>query len=318
MVTGAAGFIGSHLVEACLRRGWTVTAIDSLTDYYSSKLKLQNITTWVDSSDCEWHEEDLCVANLPALLEGIDIVFHLAAQPGVRASWGDSFDRYTAANVTALQRLLEAAATASISNFVYASSSSVYGTPTRVPTRENVVLRPISPYGATKALGEHLCNVYHESYGLPIVALRYFTVYGPRQRPDMAFHKIIAAGLERREVSIYGDGTQRRDFTYVGDAVEGTMLAGIRGRTGAIYNLGGPEGASLNEAVTLIGELLGAPLRTKHVDRSRGDSRVTAADSRLAAAELGFRPSVRLRCGLESQIAWHRSGRRDMLSAQRV
>jgi nucleoside-diphosphate-sugar epimerase len=318
MVTGAAGFIGSHLVEACLERGWSVVAIDSLTDYYNPAIKLENCQQFAELPEVEWRQEDLCDAELSSLMDKVDIVFHLAAQPGVRSSWGELFHRYTMANVTALQRLLEAAKDVSLEKLVFASSSSVYGDPDRLPTPEDVVLRPISPYGATKALGEHLCNVYHSSYGLPVMILRYFTVYGPRQRPDMAFHRIIEAGARREPITIYGDGTQRRDFTYVTDTVEGTLAAALRGTEGAIYNLGGGEGPSLNEILALVEELLGASLAVDRVEQQRGDVRITSADTSLARRELGFAPSVDLRSGLAAQIAWQESKRHLLLSGAAV
>jgi len=220
IITGAAGFIGSHLTEACLDRGWDVVAIDSLTTYYSPTTKIRNASNFRDHPRCEFVEQDILDVDLPSVLSGASVMFHLAAQAGVRASWGQSFDVYTQLNVTVLQRLLEAAREAELDRFVFASSSSVYGDAESFPTTEDQILRPVSPYGATKALGEHLIYLYFRSYGLPTVSLRFFSVYGPRQRPDMAFHRAIEASLTGREFVLFGDGKQTRDFTYVHDVVE--------------------------------------------------------------------------------------------------
>jgi UDP-glucose 4-epimerase len=224
----------------------------------------------------------------------------------VRASWGQTFDAYVTSNVTALQRLLEACASATVERFVFASSSSVYGDAERLPTGEDTPLQPISPYGATKVLGEHLCRLYHRSYALPVVMLRYFTVYGPRQRPDMAFNKLISAALEQREILIYGDGGQTRDFTFVGDAVEGTLAAAEDGRPGTAYNLGGGSRTSMNEVLDMIAECSGERLNVRRVEAQAGDARDTAADTSRAQAQLGFKPSRSLFEGLAEQIAWHR------------
>src|SRR5919199_1412709 len=195
LVTGCAGFVGSHLVEECLRRGWDVTGVDCLTSYYSPAIKAANVADAREHPAFTYVEENLLELDLNELLGGIDVVFHLAAQAGVRTSWGTGFEVYTELNVTTVQRMLEAARHARLERFVFASSSSVYGDAEQLPTHEDAVLRPVSPYGATKALGEHLAHVYFRNYGLPIVSIRYFTVYGPRQRPDMAFHRAIDAGL---------------------------------------------------------------------------------------------------------------------------
>src|SRR3954447_19248672 len=210
VITGAAGFIGSHLTEACLARGWDVVAIDSLTTYYSPRAKVLNARSFESHHRCVYHEQDLLDLDLRAILDGAELVFHLAAQAGVRASWGQSFDVYTQLNVTVLQRLLEATRDASLKRFVFASSSSVYGDAESFPTSEHQILRPVSPYGATKALGEHLIYLYFRNYGLPTVALRFFSVYGPRQRPDMAFHRLIDAALAGHEFTLFGDGRQTR------------------------------------------------------------------------------------------------------------
>src|SRR4051812_32089079 len=276
IVTGCAGFIGSHLAESCLDRGWEVIGVDCLTPYYDPELKRFNVATAAAHPSFTYIEENLLDLDLDELLAGVDIVYHLAAQAGVRASWGQSFDTYTDLNVTTLQRLLEAARSASLERFVFASSSSVYGDAERLPTPEDTVLRPVSPYGATKALGEHLAHVYTRNYGVPIASLRYFTVYGPRQRPDMAFHRAIEAGLAGEPFGLYGDGNQTRDFTFVADAVAGTVAAGLQGRPGAVYNLGGGSRVSMNQVLDTIGRLLGGPLDIERGESQRGDARDTA------------------------------------------
>ena len=239
VVTGAAGLIGSHLVEECLRRGWSVTAIDSLTTYYPPTAKVRNADHFRRHHRCTYLEQDVLDVDLPAVLARASVVFHLAAQAGVRASWGHSFDVYTQLNVTVLQRLLEAAQQTGLERFVFASSSSVYGDAETLPTTEDQALKPLSPYGATKALGERLTYLYFRNYGVPTVNLRYFSVYGPRQRPDMAFHRAVEAGLAGAGFRLFGDGEQTRDFTYVDDIVQGTIAAGEKASARGTYNLGG-------------------------------------------------------------------------------
>jgi nucleoside-diphosphate-sugar epimerase len=310
LVTGAAGFIGSNLAQGCLEAGHSVVGIDSLTSYYDPELKRGNVAQLRRYPEWSFLEGDLAYLDLAPLLDGVDVVFHLAAQPGVRTSWGQTFGAYVDSNVTALQRLLEASHSAALERFVFASSSSVYGDAEMLPTSEETPLQPISPYGATKVLGEHLCRLYHRSYGLPIVMLRYFTVYGPRQRPDMAFNKLIRAALEQQEIVLYGDGEQTRDFTFVNDAVDGTIAAAEDGRPGSIYNLGGGARTSMNEVLEMIAELTGEDLQVRRVRAQAGDARDTAADTGRARAQLGFAPSRSLYEGLGEQVAWHRDGMR--------
>jgi nucleoside-diphosphate-sugar epimerase len=315
LVTGAAGFIGSHLAQGCLEQGHNVFGIDSFTSYYEPELKRENVAQVENHAAWTFLEGDLVDLDLVSLLDGIDIVFHLAAQPGVRASWGQTFGAYVDSNVTALQRLLEASRSVALERFVFASSSSVYGDAERLPTNEATSLQPISPYGATKALGEHLCRLYHRSHALPIVTLRYFTVYGPRQRPDMAFNKLMRAALEHEEIVIYGDGGQTRDFTFVRDAVDGTIAAAVDGHPGAVYNLGGGARTSMNEVLEMIADLTGEDLNVRRVAAQAGDARDTAADTSRARAQLGFAPSRSLYEGLSEQIAWHRGESRPVATA---
>jgi nucleoside-diphosphate-sugar epimerase len=315
LVTGAAGFIGSHLSQRCLEQGHRVLGVDSLTSYYDPELKRANVAQMEDHSAWTFLEGDLVDLDLVSLLDGIEVVFHLAAQAGVRSSWGQTFGSYVDSNVTALQRLLEASKVATIDRFVFASSSSVYGDAERLPTNEDTPLQPLSPYGATKALGEHLCRTYNRSFDLSTVMLRYFTVYGPRQRPDMAFNKLIRAALDHDEIVIYGDGDQTRDFTFVSDAVDGTFNAAWKGSSGAVYNLGGGSRTSMNEVLDMIAELTGEELNVRRVEAQAGDARDTAADTSRARAQLGFAPSRSLYEGLSEQVAWHRGVRRPVAMA---
>jgi UDP-glucose 4-epimerase len=306
VITGAAGFVGSHLADACLARGWTVTGVDSFTDYYSSEVKRSNIDSAARSDGFRLLETDLAVDPIEPLLESAQIVFHLAAQPGVRASWGTQFDIYTNSNVIALQRLLEAAKDLSLHKLVFASSSSVYGDAEQLPTPESAKLAPVSPYGATKVLGEHLCGIYRRSYDLPVVALRYFSVYGPRQRPDMAFSRLIDSALHGTEMRIYGDGNQTRDFTYVADAVAATIAAAELAPAGGVYNVGGGSRMSLTSTIELITSEIGAAPNLRWTGRQRGDARDTAADTSRITSELEFVPAWDVSRGLTQQIAWHK------------
>ncbi|HYH57847.1 MAG TPA: NAD-dependent epimerase/dehydratase family protein [Thermoleophilaceae bacterium] len=308
VVTGAAGFIGSHLVEESLRRGWEVVAIDSLTTYYSPAAKIRNTDGFRRHPRCTYLERDILDVDLPTVLEGSAVVFHLAAQAGVRASWGQSFDVYTHLNITVLQRLLEAARHSdALERFIFASSSSVYGDAESLPTTEDQVLRPVSPYGATKALGEHLTYLYFRNYAVPTVNLRYFSVYGPRQRPDMAFHRAIEAALRGEEFELFGDGAQTRDFTYVADIVTGTIAAAASARPGSTYNLGGGGRAAMHEALDMIGAEVGSALSVARAPGQRGDTRATAADITAAEHDLDYAPGWTLVRGLREQVAWHRA-----------
>jgi nucleoside-diphosphate-sugar epimerase len=231
-------------------------------------------------------------------------VLHLAAQPGVRSSWGRSFASYTENNILATQRLLEAAKDANVARFVYASSSSVYGDTPDLPMREDSRLRPVSPYGVTKLAGEHLCQLYHVNFGLPTVAVRYFTVYGPRQRPDMAIHRFIEAIRDGRPIPVYGDGQQTRDFTYVSDAVEGTLLAMRSDATGSVFNIGGGSRVTINETIRLLEQVMGKEALLDHQRAQPGDVRHTLSDTTKARQVLGFAPQVDLEQGLRAEAAW--------------
>jgi UDP-glucose 4-epimerase len=304
LVTGAAGFIGSHLTERLLDRGVPVVGVDCFTDYYARSVKESNLAPARKRPGFEFVEADLGGTDLARLLEGVTHVYHLAAQAGVRKSWGRDFGVYTAMNVDATQKLLEACLHRPIHRIVYASSSSVYGDHVPLPMREDAVLQPVSPYGVTKLAAEHLCHLYHENHGLPTVSLRYFTVYGPRQRPDMAFHRFIRATLAGRPIVLYGDGEQTRDFTFVDDAAAATMAAGDRGVPGRVYNIGGGSNVTVNDVIAMLGRVLGRPVRVERQPAQSGDMRHTYADTALARRDLGFAPTVTLEQGLAAEYRW--------------
>jgi UDP-glucuronate 4-epimerase len=293
VVTGAAGFIGSHLAEALVAGGHDVRAIDCVTPYYDARLKEENVAA------LELERLDLAEDELD--FRGADAVFHLAGQPGVR-SFGSVFADYLRDNVLATQRVLEAAAAAGV-RVVLASSSSVYGDAERFPTREDVEPHPVSPYGVTKLACEHLARTYAQSFGADAVTLRYFTVYGPRQRPDMAFARMIAALVEGRPFELYGDGSRSREFTYVADAVRATIAAAAA-PSGAVYNVGGGSEASMDEAIAVLQRVAGRELEVERGPVAAGDMRRTAADTSRIGAELGWRPTTALEDGLRLQWEW--------------
>ncbi len=304
LVTGAAGFIGSHLAGTLLDRGATVVGLDCFTDYYPRAIKEGNLAPLREHPSFRFVEATIQDVALDPLLDGVTHVFHLAAQAGVRKSWGDDFRIYTSNNVDATQRLLEALKSRPLTRLVYASTSSVYGDEATLPMREDAPLHPVSPYGVTKLAAEHLCHLYHVNFGVPTVALRYFTVYGPRQRPDMGFHRFIRAALTGQPISLYGDGDQTRDFTFVTDAVAGTIAAGDRGRPGAVYNIGGGSRVSVNHVLELVARLTGRTLDIRREGVQMGDMRDTFADTTRARQDLGFVPAQTLEAGLGAECAW--------------
>ena len=304
LVTGGAGFIGSHLSERLLQQGAKVVAIDCFTDYYPRPIKERNLQGLLGRPNYRFIEGELAAVDLPAILNDVTHVFHLAAQAGVRKSWGSDFKTYTTLNVDATQILLEACVGRPIERVVYASSSSVYGDEVSLPMLEDAVLRPVSPYGVTKLAAEHLCNLYFVNHRVPTVSLRYFTVYGPRQRPDMGFHRFFTAVLADRPVVQFGDGLQTRDFTFVADAVSATAAAAVRGAPGGVYNIGGGSRVTLREVFEMIGRVTGRPLRIDHQPEQKGDMRDTYAETSRARADLGFAPSVSLEEGLREMFAW--------------
>ena len=304
VVTGAAGFIGSHLSERLLAEGHQVTGIDAFLDYYPREVKEANLRGARGHAAFSFIEGRVQDLQLPALLDGAGQVYHLAAQAGVRSSWGEDFRIYTDNNVLATQRLLEAAAAAGTPRVVMASSSSVYGDSTELPLRETATCLPVSPYGVTKLAGEHLARLYGRLHGVPVVSLRFFTVYGPRQRPDMAFHRFLKAARDGQPITLFGDGEQTRDFTFVADIVAATRAAADSGRPGCVYNVGGGERVSMNRVIALIQEITGRTLRVERSAAQKGDMRDTFADTSAAAADLGFRSSVGLRDGLVREWDW--------------
>ena len=310
LVTGVAGFIGSNLAERLLQSGHTVVGVDGVTDYYSPELKRRNLNELLGRPGFSFHQENLLNANLGERLRGIDVVFHLAAQPGVRKSWGGTFATYLDNNVAATQRLLEAVRGLPLTRFVFASSSSVYGTPTDLPVRETTLPQPISPYGVTKLAAEHLCGVYAHAFGVPAVSLRYFTVYGPRQRPDMAFNRFVRAILTGDEIELYGDGEQTRDFTFVSDAVAATVAAAgadLDGGVGRVYNVGGGSRVTVNHVIRQLERITGKRARIVRRPAQPGDARDTFADCSAARADLGYQPAVALNAGLDALVRWQAS-----------
>jgi UDP-glucose 4-epimerase len=304
LVTGAAGFIGSHLSGTLLDRGAEVTGLDCFTDYYARSIKEANLSHSRSRQGFRFVEGRIQDVDLHAILDGVTHVFHLAAQAGVRKSWGRDFRVYTDHNVDASQQLLEACVGVPLHRFVYASSSSIYGDNATIPMRETAVPQPVSPYGVTKLAAEQLCYLYHVNHGVPTTSLRYFTVYGPRQRPDMGFHRFISAAISGEPITLYGDGEQTRDFTFVKDAVAATAAAGDKGTPGRAYNVGGGSRVSNNQVLDIIGRVAGRPLDVRREPAQKGDMRDTFADTSLARADLGFAPMVSLEEGIEAEYRW--------------
>jgi nucleoside-diphosphate-sugar epimerase len=304
LVTGAAGFIGSHLTGTLLENGASVVGLDCFTDYYPRAMKEANLQESRQRPGFRFVEARIQDADLGALLDGVTHVFHLAAQAGVRKSWGRDFRVYTDNNVDASQQLLEACAGRPIQRFVYASSSSLYGDNVTIPMREDALPQPVSPYGVTKLAAEQLCHLYKVNHGVPATSVRYFTVYGPRQRPDMAFHRFLRAAIEDKPITLYGDGEQTRDFTFVSDAVAATIAAGERGVPGRAYNIGGGSRVTVNQVLAIIERITGKQLTVRREPAQKGDMRDTYADTSLARADLGFVPRVSLEQGLEAEYRW--------------
>jgi UDP-glucose 4-epimerase len=306
LVTGVAGFIGSTLAEKLLADGADVVGLDCFTDYYPRPIKERNLSGLTAQPRFRFVESTIQEADLPGLLADRTHVFHLAAQAGVRKSWGRDFSIYTVNNIEATQVLLEAAVSAApaLERIVYASSSSVYGDNVAMPMREDALPQPVSPYGVSKLAAEQLCYLYYANFGVPTVALRYFTVYGPRQRPDMGFHKFLRAAIRGEPITVYGDGEQTRDFTFVHDAVAATAAAAVRGVPGRVYNIGGGSRVTINQVFEMIGRVSGRPPRIEVDPAQKGDMRHTYADTSLAQADLGFRPTVGLEDGIAAEYRW--------------
>ncbi len=311
LVTGVAGFIGSHLAEALTARGEEVLGVDSFTEYYDPTLKRGNAGE-VEAHGVSVRELDLRSAELEPLLADVDVVFHCAAQPGVRASWDERFGTYVEQNVLVTQRLLEACRRVEVRRFVYSSSSSIYGNAMAYPTLEDQTPAPVSPYGVTKLAGEHLCAVYASNFGIPTVSLRYFTVYGPRQRPDMATWRLIDAALNGGTFPMFGDGSQVRDFTYVGDVVRANLAAGERDiPAGSVVNVAGGGSTTLREVVDAVERCTGRPVSIDRRPTEPGDVVRTGGSVERARRLLGWEPEVAVSEGVARQVEWQRSWQSD-------
>ncbi|MFW6237927.1 MAG: NAD-dependent epimerase/dehydratase family protein [Halanaerobiales bacterium] len=307
LVTGVAGFIGSHLAERLLNQGHEVIGIDCFTDYYAREIKEHNLDNVREHEKFIFMEKNILNLNLNLLLVDTDVIFHQAAQAGVRNSWGKSFEIYDDNNILATQKLLEAARKADIKKFVYASSSSVYGDVEELPMTEDSRLKPVSPYGVSKLAGENLCYLYWKNFLVPTVSLRYFTVFGERQRPDMAFHIFMKSILQGEPITIFGDGKQSRNFTHVDDVVKANIQAAVSDVEGEILNIGGDgERIELNEAISIIEDIMGSKAEKKYQSMADGDVRHTAADCSRARELLDYDPVVGFREGLEREAAWIR------------
>jgi len=305
LVTGAAGFIGSTLCDRLLADGADVIGLDCFTDYYPRHVKERNLSTALKQPRYRFIESPIQDVDLVSMFGDRTHIFHLAAQAGVRRSWGRDFEIYTVNNIEATQILLEAALhMPAIQRVVYSSSSSVYGDRVAMPMREDALPQPVSPYGVSKLAAEQLCYLYFANFGVPTVSLRYFTVYGPRQRPDMGFHKFLRATRLGEPITVFGDGDQTRDFTFVSDAVNANVLAATRGVPGRVYNIGGGSRVSVNDVLEMIERVAGKKPIIKVDPAQKGDMRHTYADTSLAQADLGYAPTVGLEEGLTAEYQW--------------
>jgi len=309
LVSGVAGFIGSHLAERLIKEGFDVIGLDSFEDYYPKWIKEKNIESLLKSPKFTFLETNLLSDDLwnssplASNLKEIDYIFHQAAQAGVRRSWGKDFQIYTRNNILITQKLLEITKDLNIKKFIYASSSSVYGDVESFPIKETATVKPLSPYGVSKLAGENLCQLYHKNFNVPITCLRYFTVYGPRQRPDMAFHKFIKALIKNEKIHIYGSGKQTRDFTYISDVIKATLLA-LNAPSGEVFNIGGGNKIGLMDALSLIEALIGKKAKIKKMDAQKGDVHSTWADIKKANSLLGYKSKILLEEGLKEEILW--------------
>jgi nucleoside-diphosphate-sugar epimerase len=304
LVTGAAGFIASHLCRRLLKEGFKVVGIDSFTDFYPKKIKERNIKSLRNDENFKLIAADLNDLDLKKILKKTDYVFHHAAQAGVRTSWGDNFIAYLKNNIEATQNLLEAAKGLNLKKFIYASSSSVYGNCPDLPMSETSPLLPLSPYGVTKLAAENLCLLYHSNYGVPSISLRFFTVYGPGQRPDMAFHKFFKAIAKGTEIPVYGDGNQTRDFTYIDDVIDANLASLKIGKVGEIYNIGGGTQKKLKDIFPLLENICQKKVRIVSKEREKGDMLHTLASIEKARKDLNYSPQIKLRDGLKEEWLW--------------
>lgn len=304
LVTGSAGFIGSHLSRRLLAEGYEIIGLDCFSDFYPRWIKERNLAPLQGKKGFRLVEADILALDLAKILSGVEAVFHLAAQAGVRTSWGENFFLYVKNNIQATQSLLEAAKALALQKFIYASSSSVYGLTPILPMSETNPLIPLSPYGVTKLAAEHLALLYWKNFAVPTVSLRFFTVYGPGQRPDMAFHKFFRSIAEGKPATIFGDGKQTRDFTYIDDIIEACLAALERGRPGETYNVGGGHQEMLVETFPLLEEICSKKINILWVEKQKGDVSETLADITKARRELDYSPRTALREGLREEWDW--------------
>lgn len=304
LVTGVSGFIGSSLSEKLLDEGFQVIGVDSFFDYYPRKIKENNLYDLLKQPDFEFVESDILGIDWDKIISQVDGVFHQAALAGVRASWGQKFDQYVQNNILGTQRLLEACKNRRVEKFIYASSSSVYGDTDELPINESSTTNPVSPYGVSKLAAEHLASLYFKNYGVPAVSLRYFTVYGPRQRPDMAFHKFITAVINGDKIEVYGTGEQTRDFTFIDDVVQGNIQAFRNARAGEVYNIGGGSRIKLIDTIRIIEEITGREANLVYTEPQRGDAKHTFSDVTKAKADFDYSPQVDVKSGLEKHYEW--------------
>ncbi len=303
IVTGVAGFVGSHIAERLIKDGHQVIGIDCFTDYYSQSIKEKNLEGLKKSDKFKLIHKDISEVNFDEILKDVKGIFHEAAQAGVRASWGKDFQIYCDNNILATQRLLESIKDKDI-KLVYASSSSVYGDTDKIPMEEDDRLKPISPYGVSKLAAENLCFLYYKNFGIDTISLRYFTVYGPRQRPDMAFHRIIKSGILEKEFILYGDGSQTRDFTYIDDIVEANISAFNNGKSGEVYNIGGGHRIDMNSVIEHISDIVGNKVKVKKIEDQKGDVRHTFSNTTKAQGDFDYRPKFDLAEGLRREFEW--------------
>lgn len=305
IVTGVAGFIGSHLTEKLLSKGYRVIGIDSFLNNYPRSFKEKNISNFLNHTNFTFINKNIINLSLKELLTNVDYIFHQAAQAGVRASWGKNFKSYNDNNILCTQKLLESVKESNIKKFIYASSSSVYGDTDKFPMKEKDKVNPVSPYGVSKLAGENLCYLYWKNYNIPVISLRYFTVFGERQRPDMAFHIFIKSILQNKPLIIYGDGKQSRNFTHVDDIVKANLLATKSDVEGEIFNIGGDgKRITINDTISLMENIIGKKADKKYRRIAKGDVRHTAADCNKAKKLLRYNPNVDFKEGLIREIKW--------------
>lgn len=303
LVTGAAGFIGSNIAERLIELGYEVIGVDCFTNYYNKKFKIKNIEKLLRLNGFTFVEKNLINVDMEELLGGVEYIFHQAGQPGVRASWGKDFKIYVEDNILATQKLLAACKEIPLKKFVFASSSSVYGD-SDLPMQEDRLPKPVSPYGVSKLSAEHLCYLYWKNYGIPTIALRYFTVYGPRQRPDMAFNRFIHSILKGDEITVFGDGEQTRDYTYISDIVNANILAMESNVEGEVFNIGGGSKITVNEVIKVLEEITGKNARIRYVEKQKGDVKHTKADISKAQNLLNYKPDITIIEGLKKEYEW--------------